>query len=52
MVASKPLIPIVDQQQMLDMIKAGALSIRAKKGEEGVTLILKKAMETLDKVFR
>jgi uncharacterized membrane protein YgcG len=52
MVASKPLIPVINQQQMLDMINAGAPSLRAKKGEEGVTLILKKAMETLDEVSR
>lgn len=51
-VASKSLLPFIDQVQMLDMINAGAPSLRAKKGEEGVTLILKKAMETIDKLPR
>jgi uncharacterized membrane protein YgcG len=48
MVASKPLMPHITQQQMLEMISAGAPSLQAKRREEGVTLILKKAMETLD----
>jgi uncharacterized membrane protein YgcG len=48
MIASKPLMPHITQQQMLDMIGAGAPSLQAKRREEGVTLILKKAMETLD----
>lgn len=52
MVASKPLTTFIDRMQMLDMINAGAPSLRAKKGEEGVTLILKKAMEELDKLPR
>jgi uncharacterized membrane protein YgcG len=49
MVASKPLAPYINQQQLLDMISAGAPSLQAKRREEGVTNILKKAMETLDK---
>jgi hypothetical protein len=35
MVASKPLMPLITQQKMLEMIGAGAPSLRAKKGRMG-----------------
>ncbi|HLO81056.1 MAG TPA: TPM domain-containing protein [Chitinophagaceae bacterium] len=49
MVASKPLATYISQQQMLDMIFAGAPALQAKRREEGVVIILKKAMEALEK---
>jgi uncharacterized membrane protein YgcG len=49
MVASKPLIPYISQQQMLEMIGAGAPALKVKRREEGVVIILKKAMDALEK---
>jgi uncharacterized membrane protein YgcG len=48
MVASRPLLPYISQEQLLEIIGTGIPSIKEKRREEGATIICKKAMELLD----
>lgn len=50
MTASKTLLGKINDQMLLEMIRAGAPSLQAKRREEGVTIILKKAMEAMEKL--
>ena len=47
-VVSKPLLPYISQQLLMDIIGTGIPSIKEKRREEGATIICKKAMEFLN----
>lgn len=48
LVVSKPLLPYISQQLLMDIIETGILSIKDKRREEGAAIICKKAMEFLN----
>jgi uncharacterized membrane protein YgcG len=47
-IITKPLVPYVSPQRILEMIEAGIPAIKEKQREEGAMLICRKAMEFLD----